>query len=577
MLKKLLFYTKGYRKWIALGVLCSIGESVAELFLPLLMADIVDIGIQGGDQAFILQTGIKMILLALFALLMGVGAAVLGSAASQGFGANLRAAQYEKVQGYAFSNLERFSTASLITRLTTDVNTVQMTLMMGIRMMVRAPVMMITALIFAITISRELSEVFWVAIPLLVLLVGGIIAVVGPLFTKLQQRTDDLNLVVQENLRGIRVVKSFVRETFEESKFAQRNTALRSASEKAFGLVVLNMPLMMLVIYGTMIAVLWLGGHMVALGTLEVGLLSSFFTYITEILVSLMMLSVVMMMLTRAVACGRRIVEVLEETPELTDAEADSACTVQDGSVRFEHVFFRYHPDGAWNLEDISLDIRSGMTVGILGGTGSAKTTLVSLIPRLYEVTEGRVLVGGRDVRRYSMEHLRDACAMVLQKNTLFTGTVAENLRWGNPNATEEQLREACRAACAEEFLEKMPDGYRSHVEQGGANFSGGQRQRLCIARALLKEPKILILDDSTSAVDMATDAKIRESLRTQLPQTTKIIIAQRIASVQDADCIVVMDDGHIDQIGTHEQLLQSCAIYQEVYQSQQQGGAMHE
>lgn len=577
MVKKLLFYTKGYRKWIALGVLCSIGESVAELFLPLLMADIVDIGIQGGDQAFILQTGIKMILLALFALLMGVGAAVLGSAASQGFGANLRAAQYEKVQGYAFSNLERFSTASLITRLTTDVNTVQMTLMMGIRMMVRAPVMMITALIFAITISRELSEVFWVAIPLLVLLVGGIIAVVGPLFTKLQQRTDDLNLVVQENLRGIRVVKSFVRETFEESKFAQRNTALRSASEKAFGLVVLNMPLMMLVIYGTMIAVLWLGGHMVALGTLEVGLLSSFFTYITEILVSLMMLSVVMMMLTRAVACGRRIVEVLEETPELTDAEADPACTVQDGSVRFEHVFFRYHPDGAWNLEDISLDIRSGMTVGILGGTGSAKTTLVSLIPRLYEVTEGRVLVGGRDVRHYSMEHLRDACAMVLQKNTLFTGTVAENLRWGNPNATEEQLREACRAACAEEFLEKMPDGYRSHVEQGGANFSGGQRQRLCIARALLKEPKILILDDSTSAVDMATDAKIRESLRTQLPQTTKIIIAQRIASVQDADCIVVMDDGHIDQIGTHEQLLQSCAIYQEVYQSQQQGGAMHE
>ena len=573
MIRKLFPYTKGYRHLIVLGVLCSAGEAVLELMLPLAMSDIVNFGIELGDRPYILATGVKMIVMALLALACGVGAAALAARAGMGFGANLRQAEYEKVQQFSFSNIERFSTASLITRLTSDVASVQMTLMMGMRMFVRAPSMLITALVMALTISLRLSRVFLVVIPLLILAVVLVIGKVGPYFTSLQKATDELNLVVQENLNAIRVVKSYTREEAEKEKFARRSNKLRTTAEQAFGFVVTFMPIMMLLMGGTITAVMWIGGHYVFEGTLLSGDLIAFFTYVSEILISLMMVSMVMMILTRSIACGKRIVEVLDEQPEITDAAAEPDLEVADGSIRFENVFFRYHTStDAWNLENVSLTIDSGMTVGILGGTGSAKTTLVSLIPRLYEATEGAVYVGGRNVKDYTVEHLRDACAMVLQKNTLFSGTIRDNLRWGDPNATDAEIEEACRIACADEFISRMPDGYDTYIEQGGTNVSGGQKQRLCIARAILRKPRILILDDSTSAVDTATDAKIRTALRETLPGATKIIIAQRVTSVMDADLILVMDDGRIDGCGTHEELLQSNTIYREVYQSQQEG-----
>ena len=576
VIRKLFPYTKGYRHLIVLGVLCSAGEAVLELLLPLAMSDIVNFGIDLGDRQYILTTGIKMIMMALLALCCGVGAAALAARAGMGFGANLRRAEYEKVQQFSFSNIERFSTASLITRLTSDVASVQMTLMMGMRMFVRAPSMLITALVMALTISLRLSRVFLVVIPLLMIAVVLVIRKVGPYFTSLQRATDDLNLVVQENLGAIRVVKSYVREDEEKKKFAQRSNKLRAMAEQAFGFVVTFMPIMMLLMGGTITAVMWIGGHYVFDGTMLSGDLIAYFTYVSEILMSLMMVSMVMMMLTRSIACGKRIVEVLDEQPEITDEAADGALEVSDGSIRFENVFFRYHAStDAWNLENINLSIESGMTVGILGGTGSAKTTLVSLIPRLYEATEGAVYVGGRNVKDYTMEHLRDACAMVLQKNTLFSGTIRENLRWGSADATDAEIEEACRIACADELISRMPDGYDTYIEQGGTNVSGGQKQRLCIARAILRKPKILILDDSTSAVDTATDAKIRAALRDTLPGATKIIIAQRVTSVMDADLILIMDDGRIDGCGKHEELLQSNAIYREVYQSQQEGVSM--
>ena len=574
MKKKLTDYTAGYRALIVLGVLCSAGEAVLELLLPQVMSDIVDIGIKNADKDYILLAGLKMVLMALVALALGVGAAVLASKAGMGFGANLRAAEYRQVQKFSFANIEHFSTASLITRLTNDVNSLQITLMMGMRMLVRAPVMLVTALVMALIISTRLSQVFLVVIPLLVLGVVLVLRKVGPFFTSLQAATDDLNLVVQEDLNAIRVVKSFVREDVEKEKFARRNEKLKSMAEKAFGFVVKYMPLIFLLMGGTIVAVLWIGGNYVYEGNLLSGDLIAFFTYVSEILISLMMVSMVMMMLTRSIACGRRVKEVLNEEPQITDAAAQEGLTVADGSIRFDHVYFRYNAQGqTWNLEDINLDIPSGATVGILGGTGSAKTTLVSLIQRLYEATEGSVSVGGRDVREYTMQHLRSACAMVLQKNTLFSGTIRENLRWGDENATDEEMQAACRIACAEEFIEKMPDGYDTHIEQGGTNVSGGQKQRLCIARAILRKPKVLILDDSTSAVDTATDAAIRQGLRETLSGTTKLIIAQRISSVQEADMIIVMDDGKISGVGTHEELLKTNEIYREVYESQQGGG----
>ena len=576
MIRKLAPYTKGYRVWIFLGVLCSAGEAVLELLLPKAMSQIVDVGIANGDKAYILATGLKMILMALASLVMGVGAAGLAAKAGMGFGANVRAAEYAQVQRFSFANIERFSTASLITRLTNDVSSVQMTLMMGMRMLVRAPVMLITALVMALTISLQLSQVFLVVLPLLLLLVAIVIRYVGPFFTALQKSTDDLNLVVQENLNAIRVVKSFVREDREQEKFTQRSEKLRQTAERAFSFVVLFVPLVTLIMGGTIMSIMWLGGHYVVGGTMLSGDLIAFFTYASEILMSLMMVAMVMMVLTRSIACGKRIVEVLEEQPEITDSAADPALTVENGEVDFDHVYFKYHKDsGAWNLEDICLHIESGMTVGILGGTGSAKSTLVSLIPRLYEATEGAVSVGGHDVREYTMEALRQGCAMVLQKNTLFSGTIRDNLRWGDENATDQELAAACRMACADELISRMPDGYDTHIEQGGANVSGGQKQRLCIARAILRRPRVLILDDSTSAVDTATDAKIRSALRQALPGATKLIIAQRISSVMDADLIVVLDDGKISGAGTHDQLMASNHIYQEVYKSQQEGATI--
>ena len=573
MLRKLAPYTRGYRLYVLLGVLCSAGEAVLELELPQAMSEIVDVGIATGNRSYILLTGLKMFLMAMAALGCGVGAAVLAAKAAMGFGANVRQAEYEQVQRFSFANIERFSTASLITRLTNDVSSVQMTLFMGMRMCVRAPVMLVTALVKAMEISLDLSQVFLVAVPLLIIAVVIVIRYVGPFFTALQSATDDLNLVVQENLNAVRVVKSFVREGEEEQKFRVRSDRLRDTAERAFGFVVMFIPLMILIMGGTIVSLMWLGGHDVAEGTLLSGDLMAFFTYASEILMSLMMVSMVLMFLTRAIACGKRIVEVLDEQPQITDAQADPALTVDNGDIRFEHVYFKYHPTAEdWNLTDIDLHIESGMTVGILGGTGSAKTTLVSMIPRLYEVNEGAVSVGGRNVKDYTMEALRSGCAMVLQKNTLFSGTIRENLRWGRADATDAEIEEACRMACADEFIQRMPDGYDTYIEQGGTNVSGGQKQRLCIARAILRRPKVLILDDSTSAVDTATDAKIRGALKTALPGATKLIIAQRISSVMDADMILVLDDGHVVGQGTHAQLMESCGIYREVYESQQEG-----
>lgn len=586
MIRKLAPYTKGYRVYILLGILCSAGEAVLELMLPKAMSNIVDYGIGGnggaGDRTYILTMGLKMVLMALICLALGVGAAALAAKAGMGFGANVRAAEYRQVQRFSFSNIEHFSTASLITRLTNDVSSVQMTLMMGMRMLVRAPVMLITALVMALRISLQLSQIFLVILPLLALMVFTVLRYVGPFFTSLQKATDGLNLVVQEDLNAIRVVKSFVREDREKGKFFQRSETLRQTAERAFGFVVTFIPMVNLIMGGTIVSIMWLGGHYVAGGQMLSGDLLAFFTYASEILMSLMMVAMVMMVLTRSIACGKRIVEVLEEQPEITDDDAvkeiaddgtERELTLSDGSIRFDHVYFKYHPDSAeWNLTDIDFSIASGMTVGILGGTGSAKSTLVSLIPRLYEATEGAVYVGGHNVKDYTMETLREGCAMVLQKNTLFSGTIRDNLRWGDENATDEEMETACRMACADEFISRMPDGYDTRIEQGGTNVSGGQKQRLCIARAILRKPKVLILDDSTSAVDTATDAKIRAALKEALPGSTKLIIAQRISSVMDADVILVLDDGKISGMGTHEQLMASNQIYREVYQSQQEG-----
>ena len=586
MIRKLAPYTKGYRVYILLGILCSAGEAVLELMLPKAMSNIVDYGIGGnggaGDRSYILTMGLKMVLMALICLALGVGAAALAAKAGMGFGANVRDAEYRQVQRFSFSNIEHFSTASLITRLTNDVSSVQMTLMMGMRMLVRAPVMLITALVMALRISLQLSQIFLVILPLLALMVFIILRYVGPFFTSLQKATDGLNLVVQEDLNSIRVVKSFVREDREKEKFFQRSETLRQTAERAFGFVVTFIPMVNLIMGGTIVSIMWLGGHYVAGGQMLSGDLLAFFTYASEILMALMMVAMVMKVLTRSIACGKRIVEVLEEQPEITDNDAvkeiagdgtERELSLSDGSIRFDHVYFKYHPDSAeWNLTDIDFSIASGMTVGILGGTGSAKSTLVSLIPRLYEATEGAVYVGGHNVKDYTMETLREGCAMVLQKNTLFSGTIRDNLRWGDENATDQEMEAACRMACADEFISRMPDGYDTRIEQGGTNVSGGQKQRLCIARAILRKPKVLILDDSTSAVDTATDAKIRAALKEALPGSTKLIIAQRISSVMDADMILVLDDGKISGIGTHDQLMASNQIYREVYQSQQEG-----
>lgn len=583
MIRKLAPYTKGYRVYILLGILCSAGEAVLELMLPKAMSNIVDYGIGGnggaGDRTYILTMGLKMVLMALICLALGVGAAALAAKAGMGFGANVREAEYRQVQRFSFSNIEHFSTASLITRLTNDVSSVQMTLMMGMRMLVRAPVMLITALVIALRISLQLSQIFLVILPLLALMVFIVLRYVGPFFTSLQKATDGLNLVVQEDLNAIRVVKSFVREDREKGKFFQRSETLRQTAERAFGFVVTFIPMVNLIMGGTIVSIMWLGGRYVSGGQMLSGDLLAFFTYASEILMSLMMVAMVMMVLTRSIACGKRIVEVLEEQPEITDDDAvkeiaddgtERELTLSDGSIRFDHVYFKYHPDSAeWNLTDIDFSIASGMTVGILGGTGSAKSTLVSLIPRLYEATEGAVYVGGHNVKDYTMETLREGCAMVLQKNTLFSGTIRDNLRWGDENATDQEMEAACRMACADEFISRMPDGYDTRIEQGGTNVSGGQKQRLSIARAVARKPEILIFDDSFSALDYRTDKALRQALRERTADSTKIIVAQRISTIRDADQILVLDHGKIVGKGTHEELLKNCPEYLEIAQSQ--------
>ncbi len=573
MVKKLLPFLKGYGKYAIFAPLTVILEVLLEIRIPLYMSKIIDVGVTNRDIPYILQTGGMMVLMAVLSLLFGALSGMFASRGAMGFGKGIRKAVFNKIQSFSFANVDRFNTASLITRLTTDVTSVQTTFMMLIRVFVRSPFMLISATIMAATINKRLVTIFLVAVPILATALIVIMCLAFPRFKKLLGCYDKMNSSVQENLIAMRVVKAFVREDYENGKFADDAEALRAAQLKAEKIIICNMPIMQLVIYGCIISVLWFGGSMVISQTMGTGELISFVSYVTQILMSLMMLSMIFINLVMTRASISRIVEVLDETLDIPDVASNQ--TVEEGSVEFQDVCFSYHKDpDNLNLSHINLSIKPGETVGIIGGTGSAKTSLVQLIPRLYDVQSGSVLVGGRDVRTYPLEELRNAVGMVLQKNVLFSGTILENLKWGNQNATDEEVVAACKAAQAHDFIMSFPDGYETYLGQGGVNVSGGQKQRLCIARALLKKPQIIILDDSTSAVDTATDAKIRKALREELSGTTTIIIAQRISSVCEADKIVVMDDGKIDAIGTHDELLANNDIYREVYESQQKGAA---
>ena len=577
MIKKLAPYMKKYKTPLILGVLCAALEATFELLIPLVMAQIVDVGISAGDTAYTIKMGLLMVVMAAISLSFGIGLSKFSAIAGQGFGAEIRQAEYEKIQTYSFKNIEKFSTASLITRLTTDITMIQNSLTMGIKLLVRAPMMLIVACILSVTISSQLAMIFLVSMPVLIIAIGLIIKNVKPRFEAMQKKIDNLNTTVQENLIGIRVVKSFVRRNKEKEKFKVSNDDLLQASEGAFGIVVLNMPVMQIVVFASVIGILWFGGNMVHAGTLTVGKLTSFMTYSFQILMSLMILSMVLMMMSRAVASAQRIIEVLEEEPDIKDP-VNPVTEVRDGEIEFRNVNFKYEDDSDENnLEGINIKIKAGETIGIIGSTGSGKSSLVQLIPRLYDATEGEVFVGGVNVKDYHIETLRNEVAMVLQKNTLFSGTIKENLMWGNENATDAEIEAAATSACVDEFIDRLPGRYDMHLEQGGVNVSGGQKQRLCIARAILKQPKVLILDDSTSAVDTATDAKIRKAFAEDLKDTTKIIIAQRVNSVSTADKIIVMDDGKISAIGTHEELMESSEIYKDVYKSQQEGVGLRE
>ena len=577
MIKKLAPYMKNYKKPLILAVLCAALEAIFELLIPLVMAQIVDVGITNKDIGYTIKMGLLMLCMALVSLSFGLMLSKFAAEAGQGFGAELRQAEYIKIQQYSFNNIEKFSTASLITRLTTDITMIQNSLTMGIKLLVRAPMMLICACILSVTISPQLAMIFLVSMPVLVISIGLIIKTVKPRFEEMQKKIDNINTIVQENLIGMRVVKSFVRQAKEREKFAKGNEDLVRASEGAFGIVVLNMPVMQVVVFASIIGILWFGGNMVYAGVLTVGKLTSFMTYSFQILMSLMMISMVLMMLSRSVASATRIIEVLEEESDINEP-ANPVMEVKNGDIEFRNVNFKYEDDSDENnLENINITIKAGETVGIIGSTGSGKTSLVQLIPRLYDVTGGEVLLGGVNVKDYHVETLRNQVAMVLQKNTLFSGTIAENLRWGNAEASEAQIEAAAASSCVDEFIDRLPGRYEMHIEQGGVNVSGGQKQRLCIARALLKNPKVLILDDSTSAVDTATDAKIRKAFAEDLKDTTKIIIAQRVNSVCEADKIIVMDDGKINDIGTHEELMERCEIYKDVYKSQQEGVGLRE
>ena len=583
MIKILSGSLREYKRGSILTILLSILEAAFEILIPLRMADLIDQGIDLGDMAAVWKFGIAILIFAALQLLTGVLSAHIAAKTSVGFSANLRQDMYDNVQTFAFSNIDKFSTASIVTRLTTDVTNIQNAYQMLLRMAVRGPVMLVFAMIVSFRINTTVALIFLAVIPIMALLLLLIICKVGPIFTRVFHTYDELNNVVQENVRGIRVVKSFNQEDHEIKKFKGISQSIYEGYAAGERLLAFNSPIMQFFMYACMILISWIGakaivasGNSAALG-MTTGDLTALFSYATQILMALMMLSMVFAMIIISLASARRIAKVLEEKTDIDDP-ADPVMTVRDGSVCFEQVSFAYSTKSDKKvLNDINLSIASGQTVGIIGSTGSSKSSLVQLIPRLYDVSSGQLLLGGVDVRKYDLDVLRNAVAMVLQKNELFSGTIKENLRWGNENATDEEIEEACRLACADEFIQSFPDKYDTYIEQGGTNVSGGQKQRLCIARALLKKPKVLILDDSTSAVDTKTDASIQKSFAEFIPDTTKIIIAQRVSSVQHADRIVVMDDGKIAACGKHDELLKTCDIYREVYESQKKGDSDHE
>ena len=573
MLKTLLSQVKEYKTASLLAPLFTALEVVMELFIPFITAAIIDQGIEAGDLGQVYRYGALMIVMAFLSLCFGTLAGRFSAKASAGFACNLRDALYAKVQTFSFSNIDKYSTAGLVTRMTTDVTNMQNAYQMILRIAVRAPLMLVCSMCMCFFISVQLSEVFLVALVVLGVSLIFIMTRTIPVFQKVFRKYDDLNASVQENVSAIRVVKAFVREAYEDEKFKKAADGLYRLFVKAESTLALNSPIMMLVVYGSILALSRFGAHYIVAGELTTGNLTSLFSYVMGVLMSLMMLSMIFVMVTMSIASTERICEVLKETPALADPERP-LMTVSDGRVDFDHVSFSYqHGSGEVVLRDLDLHIASGETIGVVGGTGSGKSSLVNLISRLYDVDQGSVRVGGVDVRDYDLEALRNQVAVVLQKNVLFSGTILDNLRWGKEDATEEECREAARLACADEFIDRFPDGYNTWIEQGGANVSGGQKQRLCIARALLKSPKVLILDDSTSAVDTATDAKIREAFARQIPGTTKIIIAQRVSSVQNADRILVLDNGAVSGFDTHENLLKTNRIYQEIYEAQTQGG----
>lgn len=573
-MKRVLRQLGPYKKDALLCIGLTMLEVIMEILLPFITARIIDEGLQASSLPAVYRYGIVMVVLAFLSLVFGGIAGKFAASASSGLSANLREAIYNNIQTFSFSNIDKFSVPGLVTRMTTDVTNVQNAFMMVIRVAVRSPLNFLFSFAMCLYINRELSLTFLIAVAFLIVVIGAIMVITMKIFNEVFQRYDDLNASVQENVSAIRVVKAFVREDYEKSKFEKASANLYRLFVKADGLLSFNNPAMMVAVYFCIIMVSWMGAQFIVVdGTLSTGDLTSLFSYIMSLLMSLMMLSMVVVMIAMSMACVRRISEVLGETPDLQDP-AEPVMEVKDGSIDFNHVNFSYkHGSGKNALSGIDLHVKSGETIGVIGGTGSGKSSLVNLICRLYDVDEGSVCVGGVDVRQYDMEALRNQVSVVLQKNTLFSGTILENLRWGNPDATDEECIEACRAACADEFIERMPDGYNTRIERGGNNVSGGQKQRLCIARALLKKPRVLILDDSTSAVDTATDAKIRQAFAEKIPGTTKIIIAQRVSSVQDADRILVLDNGRINGFDTHEGLLESNAIYREIYESQVKGG----
>ncbi len=559
-----------YRVSFTLAVLFVVIETSFELFIPLIMADIIDVGIVTQDMNYILWKGVQMSGCALFSLITGLLYAKYAAIAANGFGAVLREREFERIQTYSFANLDHFDSSSLVTRLTSDVTVMQNVINAGLRPCVRGPVMLTLGIVMSFWINAKLAIVFLISGPVLAIILFSIVKKIAPMYRSLQVAIDHVNSIVSETLTAIRAVKAFVRGEYEEEKFGEVNQELMEVGTHTFHYAVLNLPAFQFTMYASIIAILWFGGQLIFIGGMQVGELTGFLSYVLQIMNSLMMISNVFLLLTRSLASAQRICEVLEERSDIVDGE--DTLRLEHGSIEFSHVSFKYRKEAKENvLTDITLTIKEGETVGIIGGTGSAKSTLVSLIPRLYDISEGSLKIGGHDVKRYSLAHLRDQIGIVLQKNVLFSGTIKENLRWGNPHASEEEIREACQIACADEFVERFEKKYDTYLEEGGVNVSGGQKQRLCIARAILKKPKILIFDDSTSAVDSATDASIREGLA-KLKDTTKIIIAQRISSVMHADQIIILDDGHLHAIGTHEELLRTNPIYQEIYESQQKG-----